>query len=406
MKRSTDRIRTTHTGSLPRPPRILETLHAQADGRPYDKAAHQSTLREQVFDIVRRQVEAGIDVVSDGECSKPSFRAYLTERLGGFQARIPEGGVPVPGPADPQGRDARMFPDYYEGVREHSPFAHAVRVAPRVCVERIRYIGQEALRRDLQNLKDAMAAAGAEEGFMPSCGPVPVDENEHYRSQGEYFEANGEAMREEYRAILDAGLLLQIDDPRLVSSWDSRRDMDLKTYRAWMQKRIEHLNHALRGLPTERIRFHTCYGVNFGPRLSDLQLEQVLDLIFTIRAGAYSFEAANPRHEHEWRAARKFRLPHGKILIPGAITHSNVTVEHPDVIADHMERWANAAGRENVLFGNDCGFASTAGNTEIPMTVAWAKLAALGEGARLASRRLWARRSTQGRKAAGKVSEK
>ena len=389
MKRSSDRIRTTHTGSLPRPPQILETLHAQADGQPYDQAAHEKTLREQVFDIVRKQVEAGIDVVSDGECSKPSFRAYLTERLGGFEARIPKGGVPVPGPADPQGRDARMFPDYYESVREHSPFAHAVRVAPRVCVGPVRYTGQDALHRDLENLKDAMAAAGAEEGFVPSSSPVPVDENEHYRSQEEYFAAYGEAMREEYRAILDAGFLLQIDDPRLVSSWDSRKDMDLKAYRAWMGKRIEHLNHALRGLPQDRIRFHTCYGVNFGPRLSDLQLDQVLDLIFTIRAGAYSFEAANPRHEHEWRVATKLKLPDGKILIPGAITHSNVTVEHPEVIADHIERWAGAVGRENVLFGNDCGFASTAGNTEIPMTVAWAKLTALGQGARLASRRLW-----------------
>ncbi len=389
MKRSTDRIRTTHTGSLPRPPEILDALRAQAEGQSFDHPAYEAALRQQVFEIVRRQVQAGIDVVSDGECSKPSFRAYLAERLGGFEARIPEGGVPVPGPVDPHGRDAGMFPDYYAGVREHNPFAHAVRMAPRVCVGSIRYTGHEPLRRDLKNLKDAMAAAGAEEGFVPSSSPVPVDANEHYRSQEEYFAAHGEAMREEYRAILDAGLLLQIDDPRLVSSWDGRKDMDLGQYRAWMQQRIELLNHALRGLPEERIRFHTCYGVNFGPRLSDLQLEQVLDLVFTIRAGAYSFEAANPRHEHEWRIGRKLRLPEGRILIPGAVTHSNVTVEHAEVVADRIERWAQAVGRENVLFGNDCGFASTAGNTEIPTTVAWAKLAALGEGARTASRRLW-----------------
>jgi 5-methyltetrahydropteroyltriglutamate--homocysteine methyltransferase len=196
-------------------------------------------------------------------------------------------------------------------------------------------------------------------------------------------------MREEYRAILDAGLLLQIDDPRLVSSWDARRDMDLAQYRAWMQRRIEHVNHALRGLPEERIRFHTCYGVNFGPRVSDLQLDQVLDLILTIRAGFYSFEAANPRHDHEWRVAQALKVPEGKTLIPGAVTHSNVTVEHPEVVADRMERWARAAGRERVMFGNDCGFASTAGNTEIPETVAWAKLRALGEGARIATSRLW-----------------
>lgn len=389
MKRSIDRIRTTHTGSLPRPPGILEAVRAQAQGLPFDVARYEATLKKHVVEIVKQQVEAGIDAVSDGECSKPSFRGYLAERIGGFEARVPKGGIPVPGPAAPDGRDALMFPDYYQGVLEHNPFANAIRVAPRVCVAPIRYVGQQPLQRDLENLKQAMAAAGAEEGFMPSCSPVPMDQNEHYRSEEEYFEAHGEAMRHEYKAILDAGLLLQIDDPRLVSSWDGRRDMDLPQYRSWMQKRIEFLNHALRGFPEERIRFHTCYGVNFGPRLSDLQLDQVMDLVLTIRAGAYSFEAANPRHDHEWRIARRFRVPEGRILIPGAITHSNVTVEHAEVVADRIERWAGAAGRENIMVGNDCGFASTAGNAEIPMTVAWAKLRALGEGARVASRRLW-----------------
>ena len=389
MKRSIDRIRTTHTGSLPRPPEILEAMRSQAQGRALDAPAYEAALAGHVMEIVKKQVAAGIDTVSDGECSKPSFRAYVGERIGGFEARIPPGGIPVPGPVSPDSRDAAMFPDYYQGMLLHNPFANAIRVAPRVCVGPIRYIGQQPLARDIANLKQAMAAAGAEEGFMPSSGSIPVDLNEHYRTQEEYLEANGEAMREEYRAILDADLLLQIDDPRLVSSWDGQRDMDLQQYRGWMQKRIEALNHALRGLPEDRIRFHTCYGVNFGPRLSDLQLEQVIDLIFTIKAGAYSFETANPRHDHEWRAARSFKLPAGKMLIPGAVTHSNVMVEHPEVVADRIERWANAVGRENIMAGNDCGFSSTAGNTEIPMAVAWAKLQALGEGARMASRRLW-----------------
>jgi 5-methyltetrahydropteroyltriglutamate--homocysteine methyltransferase len=390
MKGSIDRIRTTHTGSLPRPTEILQMLHARFQGGAFDETSYRTAVRKHVFEIVGKQAEAGIDVVSDGECSKPSFKDYVAQRIGGFEDRVPEGGMPVPGPVDRNGRDWAMFADYYRGVQEHSPFANCVRVTPRVCVGPIRYIGHEFLARDIANLKDAMSAAGAEEGFMPSSTPVPLDKNEYYRSQDEYVEAYGEAMREEYKVVLDAGLLLQIDDPRLVASWDSRRDMDLAQYRAWIEKRIEVLNHALRGLPEERIRFHTCYGVNFGPRLSDLQLEQVLDLILTIRAGAYSFEAANPRHDHEWRVAQARKLPDGKLLIPGAITHSNVTVEHPEVVADRMERWANAAGRENVMFGNDCGFASTAGNTEIPESVAWAKLQALGEGARIASRRLWA----------------
>jgi 5-methyltetrahydropteroyltriglutamate--homocysteine methyltransferase len=216
-----------------------------------------------------------------------------------------------------------------------------------------------------------------------------MTKNQHYASEEEFSLAHAEAMREEYRAILDAGLLLQIDDPRMVSTWDALNDASLADYRKWMEGRVELINHALRGFPAERIRYHTCYGVNFGPRLSDLQLEQVIDILFRIHAGAYSFEAANPRHEHEWRLPERIRIPQGKVLIPGVVTHSNVMVEHPEVVADRIERWARAAGRENVLVGNDCGFQSTAGNREIPVSVAWAKLAALGEGARIASRRLW-----------------
>ena len=389
MKPSIDRIRTTHTGSLPRPADMLAALHARFEGGSVDEAAYEKALARNVREIVRKQVEAGIDIVSDGECGKPSFMAYRAERIGGFEPRVPKGGMPAPGPVDPNGRDATLFPEYYRNMLAHSPFANTVRVAPRACVAPIRYVGHKFLQRDLANLRAAMAEAGAEGGFMPSASPIPGDANEYYKSEAEYFHAHGEAMREEYRAILDAGLDLQIDDPRMVSSWDSRKDMDLAQYRAWMQKRIEFLNHALRGLPEERIRYHTCYGVNFGPRLSDLQLGQVLDLILTIRAGACSFEAANPRHDHEWRVAQRLKLPEGKMLIPGAVTHSNVTIEHPEVVADRIERWARAAGRENVMFGNDCGFASTAGNTEIPEAVAWAKLKALGDGARIASRRLW-----------------
>jgi 5-methyltetrahydropteroyltriglutamate--homocysteine methyltransferase len=388
---SPTRIRTTHTGSLPRPAEMLDAMRAMVAGQACDKDAYESALTRHVADIVRQQVAAGIDVVSDGECSKPSFHQYVAERLEGFEARVPPGGMPVPtGPMGTGGRDAQMFPDFYKGVLERNPFAQTIRMPPRVCVGPIRYVGQAELQRDIRNLKAAMAAAGAAEAFVPSCAPLPVMENEFYKTEEDYILAYGDAMREEYKAILDAGLLLQIDFPRLVSGWDTAgRTMTLADYRHWMASRIDYLNHALRDLPESRIRFHTCYGVNFGPRVSDLQLGDIIDLFFTIKAGFYSFEAANPRHEHEWRVPQKVKLPDGKILIPGAVTHSNVMIEHPEAIADHMERWASAAGRENVMFGNDCGFQSTAGNTEIPVSVAWAKLQALGEGARIASRRLW-----------------
>jgi 5-methyltetrahydropteroyltriglutamate--homocysteine methyltransferase len=390
MKRSTSRIRTTHTGSLPRPTEILDAMRAMAAGQPCDGRAYEAALTKHVGDIVRKQVDAGIDAVSDGECSKPSFNHYVAERLDGFEARVPPGGLPVPtGPMNPEGRDAQMFPDFYKNVLENNPFAHVIRMPPRVCVGPIRYIGLDKLQRDIKNLKTAMASAGADEGFLPSSAPISTMKNEHYKTEEDFVIAYGDAMREEYKAILDAGLLLQIDFPGLVSSWDTSKTMTLADYRKWAQSRIAYLNHALRGLPEERIRFHTCYGVNFGPRMSDLQLEDVIDLIFTIKAGAYSFEAANPRHEHEWHVPEKVKLPEGKILIPGVVTHSNVMVEHPEVVAERMERWARTAGRENVMFGNDCGFQSTAGNTEIPITIAWAKLQALGEGSRIASKRLW-----------------
>lgn len=390
MKRSSDRIRTTHTGSLPRPLDMLQTMRAIAAGQPYDSVAYEAALTRHVADIVKQQVAAGIDVVTDGECSKPSFQGYVAERLDGFEARIPPGGLPVPtGPIGVDGRDAAMFPDFYRNVLENNPFKDTIRVAPRVCVGPIRFVGQEKLQRDIRNLKTAMAAAGADEGFMPSMSPVTPLKNEYYKTEEEFITAYGDAMREEYRAIIDAGLLLQIDFPALSSGWDTARDMTLADYRKLTEKRIAYLNHALRGLPEDRIRFHTCFGVNFGPRVSDLQLGDTLDLVFTIKAGAYSFESANPRHEHEWRTLERIKLPDGKILIPGAITHSNVMIEHPLAVADHMERWARAAGRENVLFGNDCGFQSTAGNTEIPVSVAWAKLKSLGDGARIASERLW-----------------
>jgi 5-methyltetrahydropteroyltriglutamate--homocysteine methyltransferase len=378
-------IRTTHTGSLPRPDEILEPLRRLARGEAIDQVAYDQLLARHVAEVVDRQVQAGISIVTDGEASKPSFMQYLVERLGGFESRVPPGGLRVPtGATGIGGRDATMFPDFYERVLENNPFADVIRMPPQVCVRPITYRGQAQLRRDIANLKAAMAASGATQGFMPSASPVPSQRNEYYGSEREFIEAFGEAMREEYRAILDAGLYLEIDFPRLVSSWDDRRHETVADYRQWAEAMIEHVNHALRGLPQERIRFHTCYGVNVAPRVSDLELEQVIDLLFRINAGAYLFEAANPRHEHEWRVFLKRRLPAGKTLVPGVVTHASVLVEHPQVVADRMERWIKVVGMDNLMFGNDCGFQSMAGNREIPITVAWAKLQALGAGARIA----------------------
>ena len=390
MKSDEPGIRTTHTGSLPRPPEILEAMRQREDGALADEAAFDASVFRNVEEIVARQVALGLHVVGDGECGKASFHTYQTERLTGFERRVPPGGMPVPtGPISPHGRDANQFPDFYRGVLEHNPFEHVVRVAPRVCVAPIAYVGREKLRRDIDTLTGALKACGGGAAFMPSTTPIPEAANEHYASNEEYALAYGEAMRVEYLAILDAGLTLQIDDPHMLSSWDKRRDWTIGEFRAWAAQRVELLNHALRGLPLERVRYHTCYGVNCGPRVSDLQLEEVVDLLFAINVGAYSFEAANPRHEHEWRVFETRRPPAGKMLIPGVVTHSNPMIEHPQVVADRIERWAGVIGRDNLMVGNDCGFASTAGNAEIPMTVAWAKLEVLTEGARLASARLW-----------------
>jgi 5-methyltetrahydropteroyltriglutamate--homocysteine methyltransferase len=391
VKRSTERILTTHTGSLPRPTEILEAMRNREDGRTVDEIWFEQAVEESVRAIVRHQAEAGIDVVDDGECGKPSFQHYVLERLSGFEARMPAGGLPVPtGPLAAGGRDAQQFPDYYQYVVDHNPFVNTIRMAPRVCVGPIAYTGQIQLQRDLDRFTAALEGVPVSEAFVPATSPLPAQRrNEYYGSEEEFVLAYADALRVEYRAILDAGFLLQIDDPQMVSAWDARADLSLEEYRVGCRKRVELLNYALRDLPTDRIRYHTCYGVNFGPRVSDLQLADVIDIFFAIDVGSYSFEAANPRHEHEWRLFEDIKLPVDKILIPGVVTHSNVMVEHPEVVADRIVRWAEVVGRENVMVGNDCGFASTAGNAEIPPSVAWAKLQALGEGARLASRRLW-----------------
>jgi 5-methyltetrahydropteroyltriglutamate--homocysteine methyltransferase len=392
VKRSTNGVLTTHTGSLARPADILEMFRARESGQRVDERAFERRLEEAVNDVVAGQIDAGIDIVTDGECAKPSFNTYVLERLAGFEVRAAsEGGRTTTGPVDLQGRDATMFPDYYRPLLESNPFGKAIIPARRVCTGPIRYVGQSLVQRDIANLRRALDGAQVAEAFLPASSPVPRLPNEFYDSDEEYGAAYADAMREEYVSIIDAGFVLQVDDPQMLSAWDSRSDLTLDEYRRLAARRVEIINHALRGLPQDRIRYHTCYGVNFGPRASDLELKDLVEIVLTIHAGAFAFEAANPRHEHEWRLFAEPggpRLPDGKILIPGVVTQSSVTVEHPEVVADRIVRWAGAVGVENIIAGNDCGFASYAGNEEIPPSVAWAKLRALAAGARLASQRL------------------
>jgi len=382
MKRSLERILTTHAGSLPRPPDVL----AMAPGPAADPAASAARVRRAVADVVRRQAEHGLDVVTDGEMSKPSFITYVTERLSGFEPSQEPGAVPWAG-----SREATAFPEFYEPTLRQSPNAAAPRF---VCTGPVTYVGHAQVQADIDNLTAALAGLRVEEAFIPAIAPSNVEgrqKNAHYKTDEEYLFAIADAMHEEYRAIVDAGFLLQIDDPRLVTYYILNPRASLKECRAWAAVRVEALNHALRGIPRDRVRFHTCYSINMGPRVHDMELKDVVDIILSVRAGAYSFEAANPRHEHEWRVWESVTLPEGALLIPGVITQSTVLVEHPELVAERIVRFARVVGRENVVAGADCGFASFAGSTEIHPSIVWAKLAALTAGARIASQQLWSR---------------
>jgi 5-methyltetrahydropteroyltriglutamate--homocysteine methyltransferase len=391
MKRSSERILTTFVGSLARPPDLVEMLKAKESGEPYDRRAFAERVRRAVAEAVRQQAESGVDIVSDGEQGKAGFVNYIGERLTGFEPR------PAPPRAGPWvgSREARDFPEYYEwyarwrGASVGPPSAL-------VCTGPIHYKGREALERDLANLRAALEQVSVEEAFLPATSPANVEaqrKNEYYPTAEAYLYAIAEAMREEYRAIVDAGFLLQVDDPRLVTYYNSNPGTTVEDCRRWAALRVEALNYALRDIPPEKIRFHTCYGINIGPRVHDMELKDIVDIMLRVNAGAYSFEAANPRHEHEWRVWESVKLPEGKILIPGVITHCSNLVEHPELVAERLVRFARLVGRENVIAGSDCGFSSQAtAEPEIHPTVVWAKFKAMAEGARLASRELWGRR--------------
>jgi len=388
MKRSTDRILTTHVGSLPRPEDLRALVQKKAQGEALDDAAFAARVKSAVAETVSRQCEAGIDIVADGEQGRVGFIPYVNERLAGIESDR----TAQPANYWWESREYKAFPEFYAWTASMPGTAGQTGRTRWVCTGPVSYKGHAALQRDLDNLKAALQGQRCEEAFMPAVSPSNLanwNRNEHYKTEEEYLYALADALREEYKAIIDAGLVLQVDDPLLASYYVMHPEASIEECRKWATSRVEVLNHALHGLPPDRIRYHTCYSINIGPRVHDMELRHLIDVMLRVNAGAYSFEAANPRHEHEWKVWAEVKLPEGKSVIPGVITHSSNIVEHPELIAERIGRFAQAVGRENVIAGADCGFASFASTCEVHPSVVWVKLQALADGARLASRELW-----------------
>ena len=383
MRHSTDRILTTHVGSLPRPHDLLDMLKARLDGEAVDDAAFAAKLSGTVADMVAKQVAAGIDIVTDGEMSKPGHAVYINGRLEGYEAR-PDAEIDV------YREEKDAFPEYYEDYFERAMLGGAIAPsAPLFCVGPVRYVGHDELQIDLKNLRDAVDTQGAAEAFMPVAAVTGVGFNEYYPSEEAYAFAVADALSEEYRAIIDAGFLLQVDDPFLANIYMDKA-LDRKAQVAKVAMYVDAINHSLKGIPAEKVRFHTCYGINQGPRVYEPDLPMMIDQILRIDAGAYSFEAGNPRHEHEYHLWETVKLPDGKLVVPGVVTHASSVVEHPDYVAERIIRFAERVGRENVIASTDCGFSSQAMyKTEVEPRIVWAKFKALSDGARIASDKLW-----------------
>jgi 5-methyltetrahydropteroyltriglutamate--homocysteine methyltransferase len=391
MKRSSNRILTTHVGSLIRPARLLELVRAKEDGTPATAQAYEQCLKQSVREVVRRQQQAGIDVVNDGEFGKStSWSLYALKRLSGFEMR------PVAADANPfaRGADRERFKDFYaelEGGNDRTWSNVTQREA--VCVAPVKYTGLAELQQDLDNLKAALEGLEVQEAFLPVAAPssaIPDRKNDYYRSDEELVVALAEALRTEYRAIVDAGFLLQLDDARAAVTYDRMvPPASFEDYYRWVGRHVDVLNHALEGIPEDRVRYHVCWGSWPGPHTTDVPLRKIVDLILKVRAGAYLIEAANPRHEHEWRVWQDVKLPSGKILAPGVVSHGTNVVEHPELVAERIVRFAGVVGRENVVASTDCGFAQEQFNRRVHPSIMWAKLEAMAEGARIASEELW-----------------
>jgi 5-methyltetrahydropteroyltriglutamate--homocysteine methyltransferase len=388
MKRSSNRILTTHVGSLIRPQSLQEFLRSKQAGKPYDENAYQKCLTTSVADVVRDQAQAGIDVVSDGEFGKSiSWAQYALERLSGFERRPIKQDATNP---FKRGADRTKFAEFYAELDSKEAVATTTEA---ICVGPIKYTGQAELQRDIDNLKAALKGVKVEEAFLPVAAPasvIPDRKNEYYKSDSELQAAIAAAMRTEYKMIVDSGFLLQLDDARSAVTFDRMvPPASFADYRSWLTDQVDVLNQAIDGLPADRIRYHVCWGSWPGPHTSDVPLKDIVDLILKVKVGAYVIEGANPRHEHEWQLWKNAKLGAGQVLIPGVISHATNVVEHPELVAERIVRLARFVGRENVIAGTDCGFAQGPFYRRVHPSVMWAKLEALSAGARLASKELW-----------------
>lgn len=383
MKRSERRILTTHVGSMVRSPALLAAAEKAESGGKAAKDAYEAQLKKDVAAAVKKQAEIGIDIVNDGEYGKSSWANYVAERIAGFKV-----GPVAPPSADFLGREAERFPEVME---EDLPMLKTG--YPTVdCVGPLSYAHRDAVRRDIAYLQDALKSVSVEEGFLTAVAPASAmfnAINKYYPTDREYVYALSDALREEYREIHKSGLVVQVDDAVLANMWDHLTSQSPERYREWAGLRVEALNHALEGIPEDRVRYHICFGSWHVPHTSDAPLEDIIGLVLKVNAGAYSIEAANARHEHEWRVWETAKLAKGKILIPGVITHHTTTVEHPRLVADRIVRFAKLVGRENVIAGSDCGFAQASFIKRSHASVMWAKFESLVEGAQIASKELW-----------------
>lgn len=387
MKNSSTRILTTHVGSMTRPPEVVEALRPKEAGQPYNKKELENRVKNAVAAVVKQQAEIGIDIPSDGEFSKSSFSGYANERLSGFEIKPYNS---ADGPSQLRGRDRKAFAEFY---KEYDGTQGTGAGGAAICTGPVAYIGQDIVATDMANLKAALAGLDTEEAFIPAVAPGTMElqrRNEHYATEEEYLYAIADAMHEEYMAIVDGGYILQIDDPRIVTQYDTPDPaLSIQEYRKFAELRIDALNHALKGVPEDRVRYHLCWGSWHGPHTTDVPLKDIVDIILKINAGAYSVEAANPRHEHEWEVWETTKLPDGKILIPGVIAHTTSHVEHPELVSQRLVNYARIVGKENIIASVDCGFAQGAFTQRVHPSIMWAKLQALSEGAALASKKLW-----------------